>query len=316
MKKIEKARLDLEDRIEGWVEKDISLVSDNLLVIGRQVRTDFGGALDLMCLDSSGDVTIVELKRDLTPREVAAQLLEYASWVRDLSAARVVEIANDYLSADGPLEDAFVRKFSQELPDSLNAAGVNMLVVASVIDVRSERIMRFLSEEYGVSINAVTFDYFRSDDGKEVIARTFLLEPDQVEHQRQARAPSRRKPSPKLEELCGRADRNGNGEAFRLILEAARKHDLYPRPFANSVMYGPAVNRNRSLFTVSVGSHDGGGPNATMSYDAWQDFFPVTEEQVKSALGPPSRWNNLTYEKAQEFVGGLDRLLGLEERME
>ena len=57
------AKLDLEERLENWLEKDISIISNDLLVIGRQVETDFGGIIDLLCLDSSGDIVIVELKR-------------------------------------------------------------------------------------------------------------------------------------------------------------------------------------------------------------------------------------------------------------
>ncbi len=79
LKEIKKSKLEVEERIENWLEKDISIISSDLLVIGRQVETDFGGVIDLLCLDYNGDVVIVELKRDKTPREVTAQVLDYAS---------------------------------------------------------------------------------------------------------------------------------------------------------------------------------------------------------------------------------------------
>jgi len=41
------AKLDLEERLENWLEKDISIISNDLLVIGRQVETDFGGRINL-----------------------------------------------------------------------------------------------------------------------------------------------------------------------------------------------------------------------------------------------------------------------------
>ncbi len=111
LREVKRTKLDLESRIEAWLEKDISIVSDELLVIGRQVQTDFGGIIDLLCLDSQGDVTIVELKRDKTPREITAQTLDYASWVKDLSNEKITEIANAYLSERDPLDEAFARKF-------------------------------------------------------------------------------------------------------------------------------------------------------------------------------------------------------------
>ena len=73
------SKLDLEQRIETWLERDITTLSDDLLVIGRQVATSFGGVIDLLCLDSSGDTVIVELKRDKTPRDIIAQVLDYAT---------------------------------------------------------------------------------------------------------------------------------------------------------------------------------------------------------------------------------------------
>src|ERR1700722_2360890 len=80
------SKLDLEARIEKWISNDISLLSPDLLVIGKQVPTASGKFIDLLCIDRSGSIFIVELKRDKTPREVTAQALDYASWVKDLDA--------------------------------------------------------------------------------------------------------------------------------------------------------------------------------------------------------------------------------------
>ena len=46
------AHLDLEARLETWIERDVSVLSPDLLVIGRQVETDFGGVIDLLCLNA------------------------------------------------------------------------------------------------------------------------------------------------------------------------------------------------------------------------------------------------------------------------
>ena len=64
-----------EDMIEGWVAEQPSLLGLDILVIGRQVITDFGGRIDLLGIDSEGSLSIVELKRDRTPREVVAKSL-------------------------------------------------------------------------------------------------------------------------------------------------------------------------------------------------------------------------------------------------
>lgn len=63
LNEVEGSNLDLEQRLESWIEKDIFMVSEDLLVISRQKETDFGGKIDLLCIDRNGDLSIVELKR-------------------------------------------------------------------------------------------------------------------------------------------------------------------------------------------------------------------------------------------------------------
>ena len=218
LREIKKSKVEMEKRIENWLEKDISIISSDLLVIGRQVETDFGGVIDLLCLDHNGDVVIIELKRDKTPREVTAQVLDYASWVKDLSNEKITEIANKYLGEKGPLEEAFKEKFGEELPEIINEHH-KMLIVASEIDSSTERIIEYLSNTYGVGINAVTFHYFQNDEGKEFLARAFLIEPQQVEYRTQTKSTSKRKPPLTYEELEEIAESNGVGELYKKLVD-------------------------------------------------------------------------------------------------
>ena len=68
LQEIPSDQINLEERMEDWLETDISVLDPNLLVIGRQVRTDFEGQIDLLCLDSAGDTVVVELKKGRTPQ--------------------------------------------------------------------------------------------------------------------------------------------------------------------------------------------------------------------------------------------------------
>ena len=85
-----------EKELEDGLVEDTSRVDSDLLVIGRQVRTDSGGKIDLLCIDKNGCTVVIELKRDRTPRTVTAQTLDYASWVKSLSGDRLTEIAERY----------------------------------------------------------------------------------------------------------------------------------------------------------------------------------------------------------------------------
>lgn len=172
-----KQKLDQEDRLETWIEKDNALLGLDLLIFGRQVRTPFGGRIDLLGLDQEGDVVIVELKRDKTPREVVAQVLDYASWVTNLSPKEINSLAASYLGDS--LANAFKRRFEATLPEAINV-NHKMVVVASELDDSSERIVQYLASKHSLDINVVFFTCFKVD-GKEFVGRSWLMDPGEVE---------------------------------------------------------------------------------------------------------------------------------------
>lgn len=171
------AKMPVEDELEELVMRDSSVLGEPLLIIGRQVHTAHGGRIDLLGLDETARLHVLELKRDQTPRDVVAQTLDYTSWASALGHADLTEIysqfANKYQLADTALEVAFDEAFGIPLPDQMNASH-QMTVMASSPDSATERIVRFLAETYGVAINMVYFRYFE-DDGRRYLARTWLL---------------------------------------------------------------------------------------------------------------------------------------------
>lgn len=211
------AKLDLEDRLEDWIVSDSTIVADNLLVFGRQVETDHGGIIDLLCLDDEGDVVIVELKRGRTPRDVTAQTIDYASWVRNISNEDIHRIAAQFFKSTEALEVEYRSKFGTDLPEVLNDSH-RMLIVGTGLDSATERIIEYLSDAYGVDINAITFGYFRGPDDSELVARVFLLEPDRVEYKARTRSTSKRAPNLTFDELENSAHNAGVIDIYRTLV--------------------------------------------------------------------------------------------------
>ena len=176
-----------ESVIEDWVASDPGLLGLDALIIGRQLQTDHGKYIDLLAMDVSGNLIIIELKKDKTPREVVAQALDYASWVRTLTTPEVYARAENYLGVR--LATAFQKRFGIPIPEVLNAAH-SMLIVASKLDSASRRIVEYLSEEYGVAINTAFFTVFEAD-GRKWLTTDFLLDQEEVEQrsERKTRAP-------------------------------------------------------------------------------------------------------------------------------
>ena len=270
---VPRAPLAAESDVEEWLAGDISLLSPDLLVIGRQVQTDFGGFIDLLCMNSEGDLVVVELKRHQTPREVAAQVLDYASWVSDLSRERVEETANSYLGLSGPLERAFSERFGVDLPEVLNESH-GMIVVAAQIDESTERIVRYLSETYGASINVARFQHF--SDGKDVrlLARFFLVEPEVVQASARARGPSKRRHNLSFQELESIADANGVGHLYSLVTSAA-KH-LARQSTASSMAFKADIAGSRKVVLSLI---------PTKSSSSAGLYFQIYERRACAALG-------------------------------
>jgi len=122
---------------------------------------------------------IVELKRDMTPREVTAQALDYASWVETLDSIQIEEVAAGFLPNGKSLREAFEDAFDSDFPDVINGAH-SMMIVASRTDDSTERIIRYLSSK-GININFVRFHVFKSDDGIELLVRTFTIPIEEAE---------------------------------------------------------------------------------------------------------------------------------------
>ena len=190
---LQTSAIGLEEHLEDWLESDISILDENLLVIGRQVRTDFRGLIDLLCLDPSGNTVVVELKKGRTPREVTSQALDYASWVKDLETKKIKELASEYPKLNCSLNEAFELKFEADLPNMLNLSH-RSLIVAEAMDDSTERIVRYLSE-MNVPINVATVQHFKDNDGREFLARTFLVEPEIAEIRAQTRSGGQRLPN-------------------------------------------------------------------------------------------------------------------------
>lgn len=164
----------LEQQLEDYIESDPTILGQPLLILGRQIQT-ISGPLDLLAMDSTGAVHVIELKRDKTPRDVAAQVLDYGSWVAGLSHEDVLELFGKR-NPTTEFDEAFADMFGEGPPEDLNTEQV-FTIVATSLDPATERIVRFLSEAYDVPINAVFFRHF-DDGGTSYLARTWLVEQD------------------------------------------------------------------------------------------------------------------------------------------
>ena len=177
--KLKEDQVDSELLLEDLITKDVGILNDNWLLVGRQVTTDFNSYIDLLALDAAGTLIVIELKRAKTPRDVIAQAIDYASWAETLEVDKLAEIyekyAKKYLKRNETLSEAIINKFGASLTEDDINESHQIVVVGSELDSSTERIVQYLSDK-NIPINVLFFRIF-ADDGNKYLSRAWMLDP-------------------------------------------------------------------------------------------------------------------------------------------
>ena len=280
---VEPSRLDLEGRLEEWLCKDIRLLSDDLLVIGQQIE-QYGTFLDLLAVDRDGNLVIVELKRDRTPRDVVAQALDYASWVQELGREDIERYAAKHLGK--PFDDAFEDAFGQEPPEVVNERH-RIFIVASSLDGATQRIVEYLSSTHNVDINAATFAYFNTDDG-EFVARSMLLDEEAVERRAKARPRAKRRPPLSEDELRTIAEERGAADLWDVAVSGLGGVARKARSRTTLWFRVKTDGGYHAIVSIEPGSSLENGLAVTVIADRIARAFGIEEDRIKEACGKPA----------------------------
>jgi hypothetical protein len=170
--------LSTERQLEDMIVSAPSILSDQWMLIGRQIDTGFSGRLDLLAIAPDGGLVLIELKRDRTPRDVVAQSIDYASFVENLKAEDISAIYSRF-SGGKDLANDFHARFGHTLDDESLNIGHQIIVVASSLDASTERIVKYLSDR-DISINVLFFQIF-AHGNEQFISRAWLLDPVQAQ---------------------------------------------------------------------------------------------------------------------------------------
>ena len=180
--KISKETLDYVNRLEKWLIDDISILKPNLALLGSQVVSPYGKMIDILAITSSGELVIIVFKRDKPNHEVIAQVLDSATWVKDLCYDELTNILNTYGKSEyKDIEEFFSATFNKNAEETELNSDHQMIIVGSEIDESTVRIINYLAKEpYYLNINAVNFNYYRDSNGHEFLAQSFVLSENKV----------------------------------------------------------------------------------------------------------------------------------------
>lgn len=163
-----------EQLLETMIVADPRVLSDEWILIGRQVDTGYGGRIDLLAIAPDGSLVLIELKRNRTPRDVVAQALEYAGWVEKLGTDEIDSIYRRFAPGRSLTQD-FRQKFGQNLDEESLNQSHQIIIVAGSLDDSTERIVAYLSQRQ-IPINVLCFQVF-THGTEQLLSRAWLLDP-------------------------------------------------------------------------------------------------------------------------------------------
>jgi hypothetical protein len=152
------------------------------MIIGRQVMTK-SGPIDLLGIDKSGNTVVIEIKREELPRESLAQAIDYASAVAEWTVERLGETCSEYTKKT--FEDAFNKVFPDVDLENVNINSTQRIVLVGFsIEASLERMIEWLSDSYGVNVNAIVLSYAKTKSGDELLIKTSIISEEMEEERR------------------------------------------------------------------------------------------------------------------------------------
>lgn len=158
--------LGLKERfdIQEWIEKSPIILGEELLVIGKEVILSSGKRLDLLCVDKSAALVVVELKRDDSGSSVEWQAIKYASYCSSFLPG---EIFKQYASYLNKSEFDATKSIEEFIDTDIEALNANQRIILASREFNSEVISAVLwLREFGVDIQCTRLAPFVDSDGE------------------------------------------------------------------------------------------------------------------------------------------------------
>ena len=176
----------------------------------------------MLGVDRAGDVVVVELKRDRSPRDTIAQALEYASFVEHLGAGQLEGVLRSYINDELASLAEYHREHFQ-LGDAAVAFNKDqrIVVIGQRITPEIRQTASFLCSK-GIRVTCVEFTFFRSQEGSRLMSQEIVVG---EESQRPVQVSSESRPSVTEEQFLESCDENGRA-VFSRILEWAKERTM------------------------------------------------------------------------------------------
>lgn len=158
-----------ESEIEALAWGDLEAFTGEVLFrVARQAHISGGGVPDILALDESGRVVVIEVKRDVD-RGQLAQCLEYAGWARLTNLDEISGLYN--ISAAHKGAEAFFKDWLDytETDTPMRIAGPpRLFLIARDFEGRTRSALDFLREN-GLPVEVIPVSIYVDPQGRRIV---------------------------------------------------------------------------------------------------------------------------------------------------
>lgn len=146
--------------LQEWISDNPSILGENLLIIQKEFNgfPETNERLDLLALDDSGKLVIIENKLDDSGKDVVWQSLKYVSYCATLTKSEITEIYQRYL-VDGNAQESISEFFDGKDYESiqLNPIEGDQRIILVAANFRKEvtSTVLWLRNYHGVDITCI-----------------------------------------------------------------------------------------------------------------------------------------------------------------
>jgi len=158
--------------IQEWLEKRVDIVGEDLLLISKELPLQTGLRLDLLAIDKSGNLVVIELKRNSSDRNIEFQAIKYASFCSTLLRDDIVRIHSEYLNIS---IDEASNRISEYINVDLNEINQDQRIILVALDFHSDIVSSVLwLRDYEINIECLRIKPFVDNNGE------IFIHPDKI----------------------------------------------------------------------------------------------------------------------------------------
>jgi hypothetical protein len=124
------------NHLQEWIAKNPKVLGEDLLIIQKEYQgfNDTRERLDLLALDKSGNIVVIENKLDDSGRDVVWQGLKYVSYCSTLTNEQILRIFQEFIDSKGldSLAEDLINEFLENDGDlDLNSGDQRLILIAN-----------------------------------------------------------------------------------------------------------------------------------------------------------------------------------------